>query len=178
MMSSSPASESRFAPRACLLSLAILLATATAAGPARAECDPRGGSFAGFSGDYRIDLETSDTTFEDFLEVREITRHPGMANAREEFEGTYTVPNRFSVPVEDGVLVLSASDPEHDLSMTFRIDAAENGTVYPVFFRFTGKLREPCEMTGSASYDAEGDRLLGEARLVKLPVGCHCGERR
>lgn len=129
-------------------------------------CKPGGGFFTSFPGAYTVKLKIGTHTFLDELVISSITRKPGMANAVENFKGSYTVPGIFTADVIDGRLAVNSEATE----LSFKILAQESGESYPVYFQAVG---DACLMKGEA-FSPTPDKKMGDFEMTKNSPDCSC----
>lgn len=161
-----------------ILFLSLLAGTAIAS-PSTGQglkCDTSGrGFFAGFLGTYAVHMQMKGGgVFEDELVISCVTRKPGMAGLHEQFAGTFTVPGIFSVPTQDGVMMITDSIKSH-MDLKFSIIAQENGRAFLVHFVLNGTgdsslVMNPCLLTGRAYSPTPGVLMADVTLKQKSPV--------
>jgi len=165
-----------------LLALSLLFPSTAALADTPKEitkaCQPGGGFFRAFPGDYTVRLKIGERVFLDGLSITRMTRSPGMGNGQERFQGTFTATGIFTAPIEEGIIGKVVRSERngvfYDNELSFKITAKEGGREYPVFFKARGEENaEACLLRGHA-YSPTPDKHFGTMAIMKNTPDCTC----
>lgn len=141
-------------------------------------CQPGGGFFGAFPGEYNLALKIGDRLFNDKLKIAYITRHPGMMNFAEVIAGQFSSPEaKLYAPIRNGKIMVakSVSGSFSAYEMAFDVLINENNKKYTVYFHIKGNSMNPCTAQEGVAYlDPVRTQILGKFIMTKNTNDCAC----